>query len=141
VTIPARISLVTLGVGDLSRSRAFYDALGWENVGDHEGVAFYRTAGAILALYPVSELADDAQVSPERSGFSGVTLAVNLADEAEVDAALAHAASIGATILKPAQRVFWGGYHGYFADPDGFAWEVAHNPGWPLDERGLPRLD
>jgi catechol 2,3-dioxygenase-like lactoylglutathione lyase family enzyme len=141
VSVPARISLVTLGVGDLARSRAFYDALGWESIGDHEGVAFYRTGGAILALFGLADLAEDARVDVARSGFAGVTLAINLADEAEVDAALAHAASVGATILKPAERVFWGGYNGYFADPDGFAWEVAYNPGWPLDERGLPQLD
>ena len=140
MTIPSRISLVTLGVSDLARSRAFYDALGWERVGDDEGVAFYRTAGAVLALYPLSALADDARISPDRSGFSGTSLAINLGSELEVDAALTHAASIGATILKPAERVFWGGYSGYFADPDGYAWEVAYNPHWQLDERGLPQL-
>ncbi|MGZ6899203.1 MAG: VOC family protein [Acidimicrobiia bacterium] len=140
MSVPGRVSLVTLGVSDLARSRAFYDALGWERVGDDEGVAFYRTAGAIVALFPLSDLAADAHVSPERSGFAGFSLAINVADDAGVDAALAAAAGAGATILKPAERVFWGGYSGYFADTDGFAWEVAHNPGWPLDERGLPQL-
>lgn len=141
MSVPGRVSLVTLGVSNLARSIAFYDALGWDRVIDgNDGVAFYRMAGAILALYPLTALAEDAQVSAERSGFSGITLAINLASPAEVDAALHHAASIGATIPKAAEAVFWGGYSGYFADPDGFAWEVAHNPGWPLDERGLPQL-
>jgi catechol 2,3-dioxygenase-like lactoylglutathione lyase family enzyme len=138
--LPGRITLVTLGVTDLERSGAFYDSLGWERVGDNEGVIFYRMAGAHLALFPVTSLAEDAQVAPDRSGFVGASLAINCADDAEVDAAFARVASIGATILKPAEHVFWGGYSGYFADPDGFVWEIAHNPGWPLDERGLPQL-
>jgi catechol 2,3-dioxygenase-like lactoylglutathione lyase family enzyme len=138
--VPSRISLVTLGVSDLARSGAFYDALGWERIGDNDGVVFYRMAGAHLALFPLAALAEDAHVAPDRSGFVGLSLAINLAGEQEVDAALAHAESVGATILKPAERVFWGGYSGYFADPDGFVWEVAYNPGWPLDERGLPQL-
>ncbi len=120
--VPAKVSLITLGVSDLERSGAFYDALGWERVGDNEGVIFYRMAGAHLALFPLA------------------SLAINCADEAEVDAVFAHVASMGAVIPKPAERVFWGGYSGYFADPDGFVWEVAYNPGWPLDERGLPQL-
>jgi hypothetical protein len=140
VPVPAKISLVTLGVSDLERSGAFYDALGWQRVGDHEGVIFYRMAGAHLALFPRSALAADAHTAPERSGFFGASLAINCADEAEVDVVFAHLISIGATILKPAERVFWGGYNGYFADLDGYAWEVAFNPGWPLDERGLPEL-
>ena len=140
MTVPARISLVTLGVTDLARSRAFYDALGWERVGDNEGVAFFRTGGAILSLYPLESLAEDAHLGPERTGFSGISLAINLASVEAVDAAFATAAAIGATILKPAELVFWGGYSGYFADPDGYAWEVAHNPHWPLDAEGLPQL-
>lgn len=141
MTVPARISLVTLGVADLGRSVAFYDALGWERVGEPEGVAFYRTAGALLSLYPTSDLARDARVAPDGAGFRAVTLAVNVASREEVDAAFAHLAEIGATILAPPEAVFWGGYIGYFADPDGHAWEVAHNPAWPLDERGLPVID
>ena len=141
MTVPARISLVALGVTDLARSIAFYDALGWDRVQDgNETIAFYRTGGAVLTLFGLTDLAEDARLSPERSGFSGSTLAINLADPAEVDAALAHAESIGATILKPAHAADWGGYSGYFADPDGFAWEVAYNPYWPLDEHGLPQL-
>ena len=137
---PARISLVTLGVSDLDRSRAFYDSLGFPRVGETEGVAFYRTGGAILSLFPVESLAEDAHVSSERSGFRAMSLAINLASEAEVDAAFAHVASLGAVILKPAEHVFWGGYSGYFADPDGHMWELAFNPHWPLDDQGLPKL-
>ena len=137
---PARISLVTLGVSDLDRSRAFYDSLGFARVGETEGVAFYRTGGAILSLFPVESLAEDAHVSSERSGFRGMSLAINLASEAEVDAAFGYVASIGAVILKPAEHVFWGGYSGYFADPDGHMWEIAFNPHWPLDDQGLPQL-
>ena len=140
MSVPARISLVTLGVSDLERSGAFYDALGWERVGDNEGVIFYRMAGAHLALFPLTSLAEDAHAAPDRSGFFGASLAINCADEAEVDAVFAQVASMGAVIPKPAERVFWGGYSGYFEDPDGFLWEVAYNPGWPLDERGLPQL-
>ena len=140
MSVPARISLVTLGVTDLARSGAFYDALGWERVGDNEGVIFYRMAGAHLALFPRPSLAEDAHVRGDRSGFFGASLAINCADEAEVDAVFAHVTAMGATIDKAPERVFWGGYSGYFEDPDGFLWEVAHNPGWPLDERGLPQI-
>ena len=141
MSVPGRISLITIGVSDLDRSRIFYDAIGFDRVIDeNDGVAFYRMAGAILSLYPITALAEDAHLSPDRSGFSGISLAVNVASPAEVDAALAHAKSVGATILKPAEPVFWGGYHGYFADPDGYTWEVAYNPHWPLDEQGLPQL-
>ena len=140
MSVPARVSLVTIGVTDLDRARAFYDALGFPRVGDDDGVAFYRTGGALLSLYPLEALADDAGLSRHREGFSGVSLAINLASEAEVDKAFAHVTSIGATILTPAEHVFWGGYRGYFADPDGNAWEIAYNPHWPLDDRGLPIL-
>ena len=140
MTLPPRISLVTLGVSDLDRSRAFYDSLGFPRAGETEGVAFYRTGGAILSLFPVESLAEDAHVSSERSGFHGMSLAINLASEAEVDAAFEHVESVGAVILKPAEHVFWGGYSGYFADPDAHAWELAYNPHWPLDDQGLPQL-
>ena len=140
MTLPARISLVTLGVTDLDRSRTFYDALGFPRVGETEGVAFYRTGGAILSLFRFESLAEDAHVSPERTGFHGSSLAINLASEAEVDAAFDHLTSVGAVILKPAEHVFWGGYSGYFADPDGHLWEIAYNPHWTLDDQGLPQL-
>lgn len=140
MSVPGRISLVTLGVADLATARKFYDALGFERVGDDEGVAFYRTGGALLSLYPLAALAEDAQISASRTGFGGTTLAINLEGPDAVDAALEHAAAVGATILRPGGPVFWGGYLGYFADPDGHVWEIAHNPHWPLDDRGLPVL-
>jgi len=128
-------------VADLGRATAFYRALGWELGADsNDAVTFLRTAGPVVALFPLTELAADAHLSPERSGFSGVALAINLGSPDAVDAAMTAAAGAGATILKPAESVFWGGYSGYFADPDGHCWEVAHNPGWTLDERGMPLL-
>ncbi|MBK7664961.1 MAG: VOC family protein [Candidatus Methylophosphatis roskildensis] len=125
-----RLSLVTLGVADLARAIAFYrDGLGLplrpESAGD---IAFFGLAGAWLALYPRNALAEDALSAPQGSGFRGFTLAHNLRSEAEVDALLAQACAAGATLVKPAQKTFWGGYSGYFADPDGFLWEIAHNP-------------
>ncbi|WP_435360547.1 VOC family protein [Haloarchaeobius sp. DFWS5] len=131
-----RISIVTLGVADLARSTEFYrDGLGLPaRDDDNDGIAFFELAGAWLALYPWDALAEDATVSPEGSGFRGVTLAHNVASKDAVDAALDEAAAAGGTIVKPAQDVFWGGYSGYFADPDDHLWEVAWNPGFPLDE-------
>ncbi|HLF40791.1 MAG TPA: VOC family protein [Acidimicrobiia bacterium] len=139
MTVPARVSLVTLGVADLARSTAFYASLGWRLGADsNDSVTFLHTSGPVVALYPLTALAADAHLRPERSGFSGVTLAINVGSPEEVDAALTAAAEAGATILKPAEHVFWGGYSGYFADPDGHAWEVAHNPGWPIGPDGRP---
>ena len=140
MTLPARVSLVTLGVADLERAIAFYAALGWERVGEEADVAFFRTAGPVLALWSTDRLAEDAHIEGTRGAFDGVALAINVESEAAVDDGLAAVVAAGATLLKPAERVFWGGYSGYFADPDGHAWEVAYNPGWPLDERGLPEL-
>jgi len=140
VSLPPRVSLVTLGVEDLARAIAFYTALGWERVGEEDAVAFFRTAGPVLALWSTESLADDAQVDGTRGPFDGIALAINVESEAAVDEGLAVAVAAGATLLKVAERVFWGGYSGYFADPDGHAWEVAYNPGWSLDERGLPQL-
>jgi len=104
-------------------------------------VSFFNTAGGLLGLYGAQDLADDAQL-PRRTeaGFSGVSLAINIDSRIAVDGALAVAEAAGATIIKPAQATDWGGYHGYFADPDGHAWEVAHNPSWPLGDNGLPTL-
>ena len=125
-----RISLVTLGVTDLARSRQFYaEGLGLPlSAHSNDGVAFFELHGAWLSLYPRTALAEDATVSEAGSGFRGFTLAHNLPTKAEVDALLAQAVAAGATLVKPAQEVFWGGYSGYFADPDGFLWEVAYNP-------------
>lgn len=135
-----RISIVTLGVDDLPRAIEFYrDGLGLPrrepgSPEEAENVAFFELAGTWLALYPWDALADDATVSPEGEGFRGVTLAHNVASEERVDAVLSEAEAAGAEIVKPGQEVFWGGYSGYFRDPDGHLWEVAWNPGFPLAE-------
>jgi predicted lactoylglutathione lyase len=138
-----RVTVVTLGVQDLARSRNFYEALGFvASRSSNESIVFMDAGGIVLALYRRKLLADDANLSSEGSGFGGVTLARNVGSKAEVDDALEVARSAGATLLKPAQEAFWGGYSGYFADPDGHAWEVAFNPHWKLDSAGsvvLPR--
>lgn len=142
--VPAVVSLVTLGVTDLARSTAFYQALGWPLSSSSVAgeVSFFRTAGPILSLYPHNLLAADSNQSPVPigAGYHGYALAINVASEAEVDAVLAAAGKAGATILKAAQATDWGGYSGYFADPDGHAFEVAHNPYWPIGADGLPSL-
>lgn len=144
MSIPAVVSLVTLGVCDVEVATAFYVALGFEvSPASVPGeVSFLRTAGAILALWGEDDLRSDSHATePVAPGsFRGVGLAINVADRASVDAALATAERAGARINKPASAAEWGGYQGYFTDPDGHLWEVAHNPGWPLDERGLPQL-
>lgn len=141
-SIPPRISLVTLGCADLPALTAFYRALGWPQVTPaDEGVSFFRLAGALLSLFPAGELAADATLPVEQRTSqvrSSLSLAINVASPEEVDAALEAAEAAGGRVVKPAQKVFWGGYSGYFADPEGNLWEVAHNPFWPLDERGLP---
>ena len=140
--VPARISLVTLGCENLAKLTEFYAALGWSQVVPAEqGVSFFRLAGSILALFPAADLAADAMVAVERTANEFRTrhsLAINVASPAEVDAVLAHVLEIGGRVVKVGQAAFWGGYSGYFADPEGNLWEVAHNPFWPLDERGLP---
>ena len=124
-----RLNIVTLGVANVAKSRAFYEALGWRaSAASREGIAFFELGGVLLALFSRDALADDADVAPAGDGFRAVTLAHNVGSDAEVDAALAHAERCGARIVKPACRVFWGGYSGYFADPDGHLWEIAHNP-------------
>ena len=136
------ISLVTLGVRDIERSRRFYqDGLGWPlSSASTEDVAFFHTGGVVLALYKRVLLAADANLSPEGSGFVGMALAHNVATRELVDAALKTAIAAGATLLKPATDGKWGGYSGYFADPDGFPWEIAWNPGFPLREDGTIAL-
>ncbi len=136
-----RISLITLGVVDLQRSREFYERLGWKRAKKPaEGVVFFQAGGMILSLYPLADLAADAVVAPDRSGFRGIALAYNTRSRAEVDAVLAEAEAAGATILKPARDAFWGGYSGYFADPDGVAWEVAWNPDFAIAADGSIHL-
>ena len=105
-----------------------------------EGVAFFQTGSMGLALYPRDELAKDANFSAEVSGFVGMTLAYNARSREEVDAVLAEALAAGAKLLKPAEQAFWGGYSGYFSDPDGFAWEVAWNPSFPIAADGSIRI-
>ena len=136
-----RISLITLGVSDLDRSRDFYERLGWRrSFMEAQGIAFFQAGGMALALYPRDELARDAALPVEGSGFGGVALAYNTRDRAEVDAVLAEAQTAGATLLKPAEDAFWGGYSGCFADPDGHPWEVAWNPNFEMTADGSIRL-
>ena len=136
-----RISAVTLGVADLERARRFYeDGLGWRHAGNFPGVYFFQVAGAVFSLYPRTALAADARLAEEGSGFGGIALAYNVCVREDVDAVLGEAERAGATILKPAEEAFWGGYSGYFADPDGHTWEVAFNPHWPLDAEGRVSL-
>lgn len=124
-----RISMITLGVRDLGKAVDFYErGLGLPRMDSPPEVAFFTLNGTWLGLYGWDALAEDAQVSPEGDGFKGFALAHNLASEAEVDELLEQARAAGATIVKPAQKVFWGGYSGYFKDLDGHLWEVAHNP-------------
>jgi catechol 2,3-dioxygenase-like lactoylglutathione lyase family enzyme len=132
-----RLTLVTLGVGDLDRSRRFYAALGWQEIEPRQnGVAFFQLNGIGLSLFPRAELAKDAEVADSVAGFSGITLAHNLRSEAEVDTLFAEMVAAGAMAVKTPRKVFWGGYSGYVADPDGHLWELAHNPFFPLDAVG-----
>lgn len=133
---PQRVTLITLGVGDLAAAKAFYARLGWREHGANEGVAFYQMQGAVLALFGRDDLAADQGRAGAALGTGAVTLAQNFATEAEVDSAFAEAVAAGATALKPPEKVFWGGYSGYWADPDGHVWEVAMNPFWPLAADG-----
>lgn len=132
-----RVSIVTLGVADLKRSREFYERLGWRrSMAQAEGVVFFQTGGLALALYPRNELAKDANIAADGQGFSGFSLAYNARNREGVDSVLSEAEAAGAKLMKPAQEVFWGGYSGYFSDPDGFLWEVAWNPFFVMAEDG-----
>ena len=133
-----RINFVTLGVADVARARAFYEKLGLKaSPAGNESVAFFDVNGVVLALFGHGALADDAGLPadpPQR--FRGMSLAWNASSDAEADAIYAHALACGATPVKPMHKVFWGGYSGYFADPDGHLWEVAHNPFMPFTPEG-----
>ncbi|MFQ5624586.1 MAG: VOC family protein [Paracoccaceae bacterium] len=133
---PQRVTLITLGVADLKRSSAFYAALGWTPANEMDKAVFYRLNGQYLGLFGLADLAEDQGREGAALGTGAMTLAQNFASEAEVDAAFALALKAGATPLKEPQKVFWGGYSGYYADPDGHVWEVAMNPYWPLDDDG-----
>jgi predicted lactoylglutathione lyase len=135
-----RVSIIPLGVADLTRSREFYERLGWRrSMAKAEGIVFLQTGGMALALYPRVELAKDVNVAKVRSGgdkFRGITVAYNARNRADIDSVLKEAEAEGAKVLKPAQVAFWSGYSGYFPDPDGFRWEVAWNPCFPVAENG-----
>lgn len=137
-----RVSLLTLGVDDVARARAFYEKLGFvASSASTEEVAFFAAGGVVLALFARAALARDAGVTDAgKARFSGVALAHNVRTEPAVASTLAAAESAGATIVKPAERAFWGGVSGYFSDPDGHLWEVAYNPFFPLDAEGRVTL-
>ena len=145
VTLPARFSLATLGVRDVRRSTEFYLALGWplSSASVPGEVSFFDTDGGILAIWGYDELAKDAGVSTQPggdSGYRGVAYAINLDSPADVDEFLVLAVKAGGRITRAAEATEWGGYNGYFADPDGHLWEVAHNPHWPIGPHGRPIL-
>lgn len=132
-----RLSLVTLGVADVARARAFYERLGFKASADsNDSVAFFAAGGVVLALFARCALAKDAGVAGSDPGFSGITLAHNVESPEAVIAVLAEAEKAGGRLVKPGQKAFWGGFSGYFADPDGHLWEVAYNPFWPFDAGG-----
>ena len=136
-----RLSLVTLGVGDLGRARAFYEGLGWTTGADpDDDVVFFQAGDMIVALWDRARLAEDSCVD-DGGGWGGVTLALNLASPAEVDAAIEDARGAGATIGREPAETFWGGYSGVFLDPEGHPWEVAHNPHWTITADGGVRLN
>ncbi|MFV0386492.1 VOC family protein [Paracoccus sp. (in: a-proteobacteria)] len=132
-----RVTLITLGVSDMARARAFYGNWGWTpHPESQDGIAFYQMNGAVLGLFGQADLAADQGRAGAALGTGAITLAQNCADEAETDAVFQAALDAGATCLKRPEKVFWGGYSGYFADPDGHVWEIACNPFWPLAEDG-----
>jgi catechol 2,3-dioxygenase-like lactoylglutathione lyase family enzyme len=133
-----KLHLVTLGVSDFDRAMRFYrDGLGWvPSSASQDDVAFFPMGGVVFGLYPRAKLAEDATVSTEGSGFRGITLSYNTRSQEEVDAILQAVEGIGGKVVKPGGEVFWGGYNGYFADPEGHLWEVAWNPYFEFDETG-----
>jgi catechol 2,3-dioxygenase-like lactoylglutathione lyase family enzyme len=142
MSLDPRISLITLGVEDVARATAFYERLGWKKSSARQDtVTFIKLKGTVLGLFARQSLAEDAHVENTTKGFSGITLAHNVTSERGVDAVYKFALSCGATPVKAPEKVFWGGYSGYFADPDGHLWEVAHNPFFPLDKDGHVILD
>jgi uncharacterized protein len=136
-----RVSIITLGVADLKRSREFYERLGWRrSMAKADGIVFFQAGGMALALFPRDELAKDANVPPEGNGFPGISLAFNTRNRAEVSSLLDAAQTAGAKLVKPAEEAVWGGYSGYFSDPDGFLWEIAWNPFFAVAEDGSIRI-
>jgi uncharacterized glyoxalase superfamily protein PhnB len=143
MSMDQRLSLITLGVADVSRAQAFYEALGWKMDGgvddETDHVAFFQAAGVIVALWGRDKLAADSGVE-DPGGWGGITLAYNVNSPEEVDAVLEEAKAAGATIPRSGAETFWGGYSGIFVDPDGHPWEVAHNPRWTVHEDGRTTL-
>jgi uncharacterized protein len=142
--VPANLTIVTLGVSDLERSARFYRDLGWDQRREvSDGIVWFKTSGTWIGLFGHAALAEDAGLEPtpaaELPSYRGITLAINLPTEDAVDLAFVRAQEIGATIVKPGTRAEWGGYSGYFADPDGHLWELSFNPGFPIDADG--RID
>jgi len=137
------LHLVTLGVRDYETSKKFYtELLGWKpSSSSNEDVTFLQAGGVVLSIFQREKLAEDALVDPEGNGFAGFTLAYNAQSEAEVDDIISNLKAKGVKILKEPQKVFWGGYNSYFADPDGNCWEVAYNPFFPFDENGNLKLE
>lgn len=135
-----RISLITLGVADLERATGFYEALGWSGVVDGDGdIVFFQAGAVIVALWGRDQLAEDSGVE-DPGGWGGVTLAHNVGSPAAVDRVIEEARAAGAEVAREPAETFWGGYSGSFIDPDGHPWEIAHNPGWTLEEDGSVRL-
>jgi catechol 2,3-dioxygenase-like lactoylglutathione lyase family enzyme len=138
--VEQRVSLITLGVSDLARARAFYEALGWTTgAAPEDDVVFFQADGSIVALWDRAQLAEDSGVE-DGGGWGGITLAHNVRSPAAVDAVLEQARAAGAEIPRAGAETFWGGYSGVFVDPDGHPWEVAHNPHWTLAEDGSVTL-
>ena len=143
MTVPSRVNLITLGVTDLDRETRFYESLGWRLSGSSVAgeVSFFDLTNCVLAVWGHQSLADDAHVdASDPPVFRGVATAINVGSDEEVDAVIAAAVDAGGRAAKLAVKADWGGYSGYFADPDGHLWEVAHNPYWPLDENGQIHL-
>jgi uncharacterized protein len=139
--VAPNFSIVTLGVADLERSIRFYGDLGWEQRGDvANGIVWFKTSGTWIGLFGYDELAEDAKLeatpADDLPSYRGITLALNLPTEDAVDLAFVRVREVGGTIVKPPAHTEWGGYSGYFADPDGILWEIARNPGFPIDEHG-----
>lgn len=138
MALPARVNLITLGVDDVARATAFYERLGFALACEASTaqVSFFELDNIVLALFARADLADDAAIGDDGGRFKAVALAINLAGRVEVDRAMAAAEAAGAAIVRPPREADWGGYSGYFADPDGNLWELAWNPYLPLDEEG-----
>lgn len=131
-----RLSVLTLGVKDLARSKRFYVGLGWKPVFENEEIVFFQAGGMVFGLFRGEGLAKDLNADSTSFGRAAMAMGYNVRSKAEVDPLLARAEAAGATILKPARVAEWGGYSGYFADPDGFAWEIAWNPNWTVESNG-----